>query len=556
MPQKELVLPYAVCSQKRKDPFSGAMELAATMCIAETERRKGGSGERLVFASKQFYPIWVVPWGDRSILVDGMREASATLPLVRMPDIEDLIENLRRAASNREQYLHALKKQYATMTDSGKREKITVKGLILNAELVSDFGDMIKDAVPDSDTRLLDSALLLGINEAVAAEVASQIIKQHDKLSSEIKALASAEETVSGETANQLDRLREELRERSDGFDQQIASLRRAVSEKNHQSEIELKIKTEQLEAEEKEKTKPMLTEKNQLERELLGLQQNKHEFEKRTELRRLKRDSAGEARWKVKLQYTKKRISVTESRIRKIAQGVKKSERTTEEAVKKLRQTFQKTVAQGEKEIKNLEDVKDRKIKDLNAEAQEIQQESQGLNSVLRVMVDQVKSAASSMEEESMTWKIDTPVLVAIPYYALCFAKENRKSYVLRGPVEVQPNEGFMLKIRTAVSRFGLESRLSGLLKPRSRMIEILLESFKQKLERDKQAEDRLTELGVSSNLMVQAEFMKKLEKGFEELEKEGWVKPEEIVELQTDFMASRAGKTIKRTGNSKTRE
>ena len=64
----QLVLPFSIASENRKEPFSKEMEHAALFCLAELERNKGGGlilkqpAERMAFITEVGYPFWLIPW--------------------------------------------------------------------------------------------------------------------------------------------------------------------------------------------------------------------------------------------------------------------------------------------------------------------------------------------------------------------------------------------------------------------------------------------------------------------------------------------------------------
>ena len=83
--------------------------------------------------------------------------------------------------------------------------------------------------------------------------------------------------------------------------------------------------------------------------------------------------------------------------------------------------------------------------------------------------------------------------------------------------------HKGLLVKIRKT---FGHSSTL---FKPRSKALKKALASFEKKLHRDKGIQKKLNQLGMSNNLLTSAGIREKLTKGMEELEAEGWIKPEE---------------------------
>ena len=82
--------------------------------------------------------------------------------------------------------------------------------------------------------------------------------------------------------------------------------------------------------------------------------------------------------------------------------------------------------------------------------------------------------------------------------------------------------------KIRKKLS-YSLESKINTLMKSRSKALERTLSSFEEMLNQEKGTRRTLSHLGKSHNLLTSTGFKAKVMKGVDELEAEGWIRPEE---------------------------
>ena len=84
-------------------------------------------------------------------------------------------------------------------------------------------------------------------------------------------------------------------------------------------------------------------------------------------------------------------------------------------------------------------------------------------------------------------------------------------------------------MKIRKTLRGYSLQSKISTLLKTRSKALETMLTSFEERVNSDKTLQRSLSQISESNNLLASPDFKEKMRRGVGELEAEGWVKPEE---------------------------
>ena len=64
------------------------------------------------------------------------------------------------------------------------------------------------------------------------------------------------------------------------------------------------------------------------------------------------------------------------------------------------------------------------------------------------------------------------------------------------------------------------------------------MLTSFEEKSNSDKGIQKTLNQLVMLHNLLTSADFKKKVKKGMNELEVEGWIKPEEKTAILDEYV------------------
>ena len=541
MPNSNLVLPYAIEDSGRKTRFSDNMEVAVLLCIAEAERKKKsgffrGAAETLTFLSKLHYPIWAIPWENNCLLIDGMETVSNSILYFKPPDVENFIEHLKRSTTVQELYHSTLRSHRETFSEFISQTEILVKGFIADKELLDDMLAFIKDSQIKMGGSAPESISLIQpiIDKESAVRIGEKILKHRNKLQSEIKGLQFAINTASEETKIHVGKLQKELEQTRGKYENESSNVRAEVEKKREELEKGRDEKIEKITATHEKEVNTRLTERKKWEMELLRLEQNKSEYEKRKELRKRKNDEIGEARWDARLRDVQNQISTVKGKIKALSDFINRSNKETEKTTKKLHDTYQKLIDEEEKKITDLEVLRDSEVEKKEKEIEELRQETLTITDKIERLIEQKKEHTSTLEKATIPWKTETPTLIHVPFYLIQYEAEKKKRYHFRPPIITRGHEGLVMKIRKTFGRY------STLLKPRSKALEKMVTSFAEKLDSDKRVHRELSQLGLSYNLLTSADFKEKVKKGMEELEVEGWIKPEEKTAILETYVTS----------------
>jgi hypothetical protein len=525
-----LILPYAVEDKGRKTGFSDAMEVAVLLCIAESERKKKtgffrGTVETLVFLSKLHYPFWAIPWENNCLLIDGMETISNSILYSKPPEVESFIEHLKRSTTVQELYHSTLKSHRETFSEFTSQTEIPMNGFITDKELLSDMLVFIKDSQTKISSPASMFTLLIRpkIDKETVVRICEKVLEHYTKLQSEIKGLQFAIDTVKEETNVHVGKLRKELEQTSEQYENMISKATAEVKKRREELEKERNEKMEKITTANEKEINTRLAEKRNWEQELLRLEQNKSEYEKRKELRKRKNDEVGEARWDAKLRDVQNQISTVKGKTKALSDFINRSNKETEKTTKKLNEAYQKLVVKEEKKITDLESLRDSETEKKEKEIEELQQETLAIVDKIERLIEQKKERSSVLKEATFPRKTETSTLIYVPFYLIQYKAEKKERYRLHPPVVARGHEGLLIKIRKTFGNY------STLLKPRSKSLKKILTSFEEKLNSDVGIQKKLNQLGMSHNLLTSAEFKEKLTKGIEELEVEGWIKLEE---------------------------
>jgi hypothetical protein len=532
MSYSELVLPYATEDTGRKKSFSNDIEVGALLLLAEAERRKKtgifrGTVETLAVLSKLHYPMWVVPWEDKCLLIDGMETVSYSLQYFKLPDIEAFVEHLKRSATAQESYRTALRSHKGTFSDFLSATQIVIAGLVTDKELLSDLSAFVKDGRPQTDK--LTSLIQPKIDMKEATRIGEKISERHSMLQSEIKGLQFAIDTLDEETKTHIDKLQLELEQVRRKYQEKIAVIKADVAKRTGELEKERDEKVEKMTAINQKEVDVRLEEKKRWEQELMKLEQDKSEYEKRKELRKHKKDEVGEARWDARLREVKNQISTVKGKISALSNFISRSNKETEKTAKNTRDTCQKLIDAEERKIKDIESLRDSEIGEKEKGIQELRQDALTITDKIEQLIDQKKGHASTLKEATVQWRTETPTLVHVPFYLILYETDQEKRRRVRSPAIARDPSGIMMKIRKTLKGYGRQSKISTLLKTRSKALETMLTSFEERVNSDKSLQRSLRQISESNNLLASPDFKEKVRRGVGELEAEGWVKPEE---------------------------
>ena len=534
-----LFLPYAVEDKSRKTHFSDAMEVAVLLCIAESERKKKtgffrGAVETLTFLSKLHYPFWAIPWENNCLLIDGIETIPNNILYLKPPDVENFIEHLKRSTTVQELYHSTLRSHRETFSEFTSQTEIPMNGFITDKELLSDMLVFIKDSQTKISSPISTSTSLIQskIDEEAVVRIGEKVLEHYTKLQSEIKGLQFAIDTVSEETKMHVGKLRRELEQTREQYENRISEVTAEVEKRLGDLEKERNEKIEKITMANEKEINTRLAEKRKWEQELLGLEQNKSEYEKRKELRKRKNDEVGEARWAAKLRDVQNQISTVKGKIKVLSDFINRSNKETEKTTKKLNDAYQKLIDEEEKKITDLENLRDSETAMKEKEIEELQQETLAIVDKIERLIEQKKDSSSMLKESTFPWKTEIPTLIYMPFYLIQYKAEKKERYRFHPPVVARRHEGFLMKIRKTFGNYGT------LLKPRSKSFKKMLTSFEEKLNSDVGAQRKLNQLGMSHNLLTSVEFKEKLTKGMEELEVEGWIKLEEKAAILDTYL------------------
>lgn len=530
-----LVLPYVVEDEERKKPFTHDMEAAAIMCLAEAKRKKlgilGTSPEKLLSISKLHYPLWAVPWGNESIIEDGLEISSYKTTHMELPDIKLFVEDLRRSKTSREVFRSVLKSYAKTFRDFIDSTPVLMDSIVANNELLFTIRQYVaRGTALEEGTKEFLALIPPKLDEKATLEKAEKLFENWRVVQSEIKSLEHAVKVLGEEAKFHEEKIAREVEDVRETFENRISQLKLEGDKKIEQLTMERNAKIKGIIETSEIELKVALKERERYEKKLEKLERDKDVFQKRKQIRKRKRDEAGVTYWDHKIRVCKNKISEVKGKLKVLSRFVENTRKQCELGIKKLSESYQGMIFREREKILEVEALRDSRIRIVQKEIEEIESEALRMTNLIGRLLEQKRLHASQLKGLAIPWRLERVTLINVPFYVFRYETGTKSRYHLYPPVVAMGYDGIVRKIQKTVWSFSIEARIKLLLHPRSKALEEMVTStFSEKMREDKAFSEVVHGLVSSNNLLEAQSFEEGLGKGMEDLEEEGWISQEE---------------------------
>lgn len=534
MPNSTLILPYVVEEKARKKPFNLDMEVSAIFCLAEARRKKPGildaSYEKISFISKLHYPVWMVPWKDSCLLVDGLEIFSHTFPSVKLPDLELFTEEIKGSVVNKEQFRDALKRHVQTF-EKPKATQISLKAIFGEENLLSTLSECFEQVSLLKEGESKSVALIPPkLNEKTASERAEKAVNLWSHIQSDIKGLQYAISVLNEQMRFEEEMILREIEHVQELYKTKIAPLRPVVEKRIEKLFLKRDSKIAKLNRVTERKLTARLKEKRRHERELERLERSLIEYKERRERSKRRGDDISASKWEHRTRVYQKRLSETKKKLRSVSELIEQIRKQGELEIQKVRNDFQVLIENEKRKISDLEASRDLEVESRESQIRETQAEASIIIENIRRLIELKRSEASRIEEVTLPHRVEEVTLLCLPFYLVRYETKEKARYLILPPAVAMDFKGIVRKLQKTIHRFSMQSRIKLLLRSKSTALEKMLgKTLLKKIRTNNTLEENVYKLGVSNNLLQSSGFEKMLTQGIEELRKEGWLSREE---------------------------
>jgi hypothetical protein len=529
-----LILPFAVPAKDRGEVFTSSMEVAAVLLLAEVKRRKLGFFEvakKIVFASKLHYPLWVVPWENGSLIIDGLNVFSATITCQALPDVTSFIDDVERGASDRKQFWVSLEKHKKTFTDFPENVEVKVDALISGRELLSAVFEYVRETPPTQSENLSVVLTPPKLDMQAAVECAKQVSRLHKQIQLEISSLEYVRGLIKEISNIHEQMIFKEIEFTREAYNEEMSKLQLAIERKVDQLERERDAEIAKMNRIVENELKAKERERERRERELQRLELQKADFIRRCDMRRRKNDKIGLARWEHKIKVCENKISKVKRRISDFTESIEETRRQNDAEIEKLRHSYQELIEKEKSRIVSLEDQREENIESKQREMEALKQATAKIVNQIEELINREREKEKELKELAIPWQTEDASLICLPFYVVGYKNGKETQLQIFPPTRVASPKGIIKAFKKTLLGFTPASKIKLFLQPRSKALERMLSFALEKTAKsDKAFGEALRQAAASANILAGHNFRETLIKGLEELKAEGWIGQKQV--------------------------
>jgi len=525
----KLILPFSVPSESRKELITKAMERAAIFCLAELERQKGQgfvlkrAPREFAFIAEVCYPFWLVPWGKASLVFGGLNVAAYTLPYHTVPDLEAFLNGVNRSSATREAYAAFLSENLNYFQASENQKEKRIDGLLTDPNLLQDFALYLSEAEqvkpPLSDIVLLAPTL----DEPTIFSIRQELESLKTEFKKDANSLYKGMKLLNTTTKEYIDAAHSEIKQVEGEFNEKIEKKKPAVMERVEKIRKRYDEQVTRVSKRFEKELYRLAQERVKLERTKALLLSKIERCEADIETCVVKKDNAGERKWKEELDQHKKELSRIERELKEAEERIKVPENAKKQEISRLKQEYETRVDEVMWELREIEASRDAKIRICEQEMEKLEEESSTIIGQMDKLAKLREATLDHLSKLGIKQKRNKYTLIHMPFYVVCYRVNSKKQYDVFPP-SIANSMSLAVKVKTLG-----RAKIKQLLVQRSKGITSLINKFPIIIEQNAVFEREINEAGLKVNMLQIENLRESVRNGLEKLEEEGWLSEEE---------------------------
>jgi len=535
-----LNLPYIFEDPGRERPFTGEMEEAALLLLADSRRRKPtifmGKPEDIGFISKLGYPLWAIPWDSRCVIVDGLNLASSKAVYTRIPDVRVFTEDLKGNRTSLSGYFKALERHKQTFSEFTPSLEVKLEAII-GERVLSEVASIIKHGIDvmrrwsrtgEKEVEVIPIPPMIDVNEAIKKVKTLTDVWRRAK--SNIAALRYAAKVLEEEKEHHKGKLRREISQIEDSYKLRIDQLKVQVERRVKELTKERENETGKIKSESERRLRSLLREEERLERGIRNAEESLGRY-MRSKRSLKRRGTKRESYLNAKITEYKSRISSLRKGLEDVRRTIRKTRLEAERRIQAVERRYQGAIEQEALKLRRAEASMRRLVNEKLEEIRKLEESVKKINLQIRGLMERVNRDIEVVNAKIMPWRIREPVGIRLPFYLVQYKSQKGERYKAYPPMMVEGVRGFAKRISRALLSFTLESRITKLIHPVSEVLDKeLFERFGKALESNQPLREASRRCGMEHNLLESDTFRQDIIRGLEMLRDEGWIDDREI--------------------------
>lgn len=531
----EFLVPYAVPSPKRGEPFTKEMEKAAVFCLAEEQRKKGGGlfskqpVEKLLFLAKICYPFWLIPLGDTTLLLDGLNFSSHTITYKNIPNVKVFLENLERSSKTKETYLTFLTDNLNYFRVPENEIEKTIDGLIANPDFLNEFSGYLSEATqidsPPSEMVVLSPTL----DEEEVIITKKELQSLRNQFTEEINFLCKTMKQLNTITGNYIKALRNKIKEIQEKFDEELEKKETAIKQKVERVREKYDAQITKISKEFEKQLYQLQQEKVKMEKKLKQTLNKMEHCEAEIKTSRINKDEVSEEKWKEELRKIKEELAKIKEQLKETEKKIKEKESEKKIEVFNIRSQCEAEIIEIEKDLMDIEASRDARIQIYRKEMEKLEELTTEIINKVDMLVKLREATLAQFEKIGLNQKRRKCVRVHVPFYLACFQAESQKRYVSFPPAIINS-----ISASTKIKGVLGKKKINQLLYPRTKSLSPLLNKLILLMEKNAVFKREIEEAGNKANLLRTRNLRERIKEGLEQLREDGWLSERELRTLR----------------------
>jgi len=504
--------------------------MAAILYLAESDRVKGEGilrrpDEKMAFIAEAYYPVWLVPWGGRTLLFDGLGLTAHRLSYDRLPDLKAFNKDIRRNAKTSKAYSAALSRNTGYFKSfSGKEEK-TIDGLIASQSFIKDFSAYLSE-VETTEKPLATKAVLSPIIDE--SDVSASIEKVSDlraKFDENVKNVAESVKMLNKTTREKVKAIRQEIKGIRRRSGRQTKKIRRNARKKTRRIRKQYDGKIVKLSKQFRRQLRLLREDRGKLKKRWTFQRAEINRCEVRIKSSRRRKNKRSEIRWARKLKKIRKRFPILEKRIKDIDRKRGKIEAAKKLEISQHRMECDARIEEASRGLREVEASRTASIRVKRREMTSLRATTSLIINRMNKMVKSKKAALHEFDKISIPMRKRACTLVYVPFYFVRYEMESKRRYAVYPP-SVVGNMGILTKMKGAIGA----ARMRAFLQPRSKAIAEFLNQLVTLIQENPRLEKEITDAGIQESILERKKLRLGVKRGLKELKDEKWMSKNEL--------------------------
>lgn len=525
---KKILLPFATCSQEGA-VFNEEIEKASIFSLIELKREKGGGvfrkrdTEKIIFISKVYYPFWIVPVRDMTLLLDGLNIASFEISHSVLPDLQAFKDNLNKCSLTRQLYTDFIFNNQ-TFFESSSENQTIIEGLVNDAEFTKELLNCINEAII-TKSPIVDSVLITPAQDKEeVTKMMQSVEKSRLKLEKELVNLNEIIKLLNLKTKKIQDSLSKEIKATETKFSKQIQKIKKALKKRvdNISKEYSKKVKkiTKRFEKKIKNQHKAILKIKKMKER--LESEIGRVELEIKNSA--IRKDESTEKKWQDKRKQLRNEHRKSASKLKELETHLSEIEDNLKNELFLLKQDNEVKIKEASKDLVDIEAARDAEIKTCQDEAEKIEELTSNVIEKVDELAKNREAVLLEFDELGIKQLRTNISLIYLPFYLSCYQYKSNKRYAYLAPSSVS-DYCLGLRIRTLGRK-----KINQFFQPRFNKIISIINSFIVMLDENIVFNREINEACLKANFLQMEKAQELVRNGLIKLREQGWLSESEF--------------------------